>query len=359
MRSLVLLAGSALLALPVLAQDSARPAITFGGFIDGYYAYDFGRPGSIDRFFTTQPARHNEFNVNLAFVEARLTHWKVRGRLALQAGTSVQSNYAAEPGIGAISGSSLSRHIQEAYAGVRLSEKLWVDGGIFYSHIGQESWASRDNPTYSRSFIADYTPYYSTGVRAVWQVSSRLTAHFHLVNGWQIISESNGSKSGGIRLEYAASPSLLLGYSNFIGNELPDSVESHVRFFNQGFARATLGRTTWWLTLDYGRQDTDLEDGASWVGGALIGQVQASARLALSARLERYSDPDQIIILTGQSAGFQTWSGSVGLDLKVADVALWRVELRAMRGDDPLWPDRDGPPRRDGGFVVTSLGLSF
>ena len=43
--------------------------------------------------FTTQPARHNEFNVNLAFVEAKLDGQRVARPLALQAGTSVQSNY--------------------------------------------------------------------------------------------------------------------------------------------------------------------------------------------------------------------------------------------------------------------------
>ena len=54
------------LALParMAAQDSAR-AITLGGFVDTYFAWDFNRPGpaSFDRAFTTQPARHDEFNV--------------------------------------------------------------------------------------------------------------------------------------------------------------------------------------------------------------------------------------------------------------------------------------------------------
>jgi Putative beta-barrel porin-2, OmpL-like. bbp2 len=359
MRTFLFLAGATLVAVPAQGQDSAKASVSFGAFVDAYYAYDFGKPASIDRFYTTQPARHNEFNVNLAFVDARLSHDRLRGRFALQAGTSVQANYFAEPTIGTISGGDLSRHIQEAYAGVRLAQGLWVDGGIFYSHIGQESWASRDNPTYTRSFIADYTPYYSTGVKFIWQASAKLAVHLHLVNGWQNISETNSDKSAGLRLEFAPSPQLLLGYSNVIGNELPDSVPSHVRFFNQGFAKATLGKTVWWLTVDYGMQDTDAVDGASWFGTSFIGQLQASSRVALSARVERYSDPDQVIIATGLPYGFATWAGSVGLDVKVAEVALWRVELRGMRGDDPLWPDGGGAPQHNGGFVVTSLGLSF
>ena len=75
--------------------------------------------------------------------------------------------------------------------------------------------------------------------------------------------------------------------------------------------------------------------------------------------MERYSDPDQVIIATGEDYGFQTWGGSVGLDLAVASQALWRTEVRGYTGDDALWPDPDGGLRKTGGFIVTSLALSF
>src|SRR5436309_13952034 len=104
------------LTLLLLAPSGARaqPAsdttikVTFGGFIDTYYAYDFDRPPTIDRsffggaLFTTQPARHDEFNVNLVYVEANLSGNHLHGRFALQAGTSVQSNYNGEPTVGII-----------------------------------------------------------------------------------------------------------------------------------------------------------------------------------------------------------------------------------------------------------------
>ena len=190
----------AALASRVAAAQSAPPdtalKVAFGGFVDTYYAYDLGRPRTLDRSFadgttfTTQPARHNEFNINLAYVEALLAGSRVHGRLALQAGTSVQSNYGAEPTLGTVSGPSLSRFIQEAYAGYRVMPSLWVDGGVFYSHMGLESWASKDNLTYTRSLVAEYSPYYSSGVRAVWQATPNLTARLDVVNGWQNISET-------------------------------------------------------------------------------------------------------------------------------------------------------------------------
>ncbi|MDE2291086.1 MAG: outer membrane beta-barrel protein, partial [Elusimicrobia bacterium] len=175
----------------VEAPEKERPAagerlpVSFGGFLDTYYAYDFDRPASRARAFTTQPARHNEFDVNLAYIEAVVAADRVRGRLALQAGNSVQSNYAGEPAVGSVSGPSLTRSIQEAWAGYRVTEKLWVDAGICFSHIGMESFISRDNWTYSRSLMAEFSPYCQSGVRASYQFDKDWSAQLHVLNGWQ------------------------------------------------------------------------------------------------------------------------------------------------------------------------------
>jgi putative OmpL-like beta-barrel porin-2 len=347
---------NALAVLALLAQTPAN-TVHVGGFVDTYIAWDFSRPHSFDRSYTTQPARHSEFNVNLAFLEARVDGPRVRGRLALQAGTSVQSNYAGEPRIGAVSGPEVSRFLQEATVGVRVARPVWVDAGVFFSHIGQESWISRDNPVYSRSLIADYTPYYSAGVRGVWQATSRLTVQLHIINGWQIISENNEAKSAGLRIEYAPSTTLLLGYANFVGNELPDSVPAQTRVFNQAFARigapAPTG-TAAWVTVDYGTQD-----GNNWYGFALVARHPFSARVAVNGRLERYADPHQVIVASLGSGGFEASGASLGLDVTTPGGVVWRTELRGFRGDRALFPQRAGGLGPNSGFLVTSFALSL
>jgi hypothetical protein len=55
----------------------------------------------------------------------------MRGRLALQAGTSVRANYAAEAREGTIGGDGLLGMLQEAYAGYQVTPALWIDAGIF------------------------------------------------------------------------------------------------------------------------------------------------------------------------------------------------------------------------------------
>ncbi len=343
------------------AQDTAR-VVTIGAFVDAYFAWDFNgpRPGDFDRAYTTQPARQDEFNVNLAYVELKVAGPRLRGRLALQAGTAVQANYAGEPTTGGVSGPDLARHIQEAVAGVRVAENLWIDAGIYLSHIGQEGWISRDNPTYSRSLIADFSPYYEAGVRATWSPSRALTAQLHVLNGWQNIAETNRAKALGVRLEYAASPHLAIGYDDFIGDEAPDTAPSRLRVFHEIFATATAGRLQLWVTLDYGTQGRAPAPGTSaWYGGAVVARVALRRTVALAGRVERYADPGAVIVRTGTPYAFRVNGASLGVDVTPAPGAQWRTEVRAFAARDPVFPARGAGFRHGDGFVVSSLALTF
>lgn len=62
----------------VAAQEST---IVLDGVIDAYYAWDLARPADRGRAFATEPARHNEFALNLALIRAQLAN--ARGSLAL------------------------------------------------------------------------------------------------------------------------------------------------------------------------------------------------------------------------------------------------------------------------------------
>lgn len=344
--------------LPAQGTPDTTIAVKFGAFVDGYYAWDFNRPRTFDRAFTTQPARHNEFNVNLAFVEAVLSGAKVRGRLALQYGTSVQANYAAEPRVGSTSGDDVARFLQEAVVGVKLAPVLWLDGGIYLSHIGSESWISRDNLTYTRSLIADYSPYYQSGLKLTWQATPKLATQFNIVNGWQNISETNEDKAIGARVDYSASPRLTLSAYNLIGSETPDSLARQVRLFQGVSAKvAPCDRLTIVGTFDFGAQDLGRTT-RRWYGGALVGRVQASPTIALVGRIERYADPEQVIIVTGTTRPFRANGGSLGMDVTPAPRTLWRTEFRALSGSAAVFPEHDAT-RKSNAVLVSSLALSF
>jgi hypothetical protein len=354
------------LSLGVSSLDAQSPAtpdtavhVAFGAFVDGYYAFDFGRPVTFDRTFTTQAARSDEFNVNLAYVEAKMDGARVRGRLALQYGTSVQANYAGEPRIGANSGrDNIARFIQEATAGARLGTNVWIDGGIFLSHIGSEGWISRDNLTYTRSLNADYSPYYQSGVKVTWQPTSRLTAQLDVVNGWQIISESNTDKSAGIRLDYVVSPVLTLSYWNLAGRE-PSPIGAGMRLFNGANAKlARANGAALIATVDAGRQKGTSDTSATWYDASLVGRTPITRAVAVNARAEYYNDDKGVI--TGV-APFKVTGASLGLDVTPQARLMWRTEARLLHGTTDIFPDRGAASglERNNMLLVTSLAMTF
>ncbi len=336
-------------------SDTAT-TIRLTGFVDTYYAWDSGRPTDGERRFTTQAVRDNEANVNLAWLGVSVERRRARARVALQAGTSVQVNYAGEPRRGATSGPDVARFIQEASAGARLSEHVWIDAGIYASYIGLENWTSSDNPTYTRSLVADYSPYYLSGAKVTWQPSTKVTAQFHVMNGWQNIAESNRSKAIGARLDVALTPDLSLAYATFLGNERATGTAPQQRVFNQVMVKAVLAGSV----QVQGQVDVGRQAGRDWYGLVAIARRPVTPRLAVVGRVERFADPDQVVLGTDGASGFVGNGASAGLDVDVSTGVAWRSEIRALHATDALFPAHGSTERtRSNTLLVTSLSVKF
>ena len=230
-----------------------------------------------------------------------------------------------------------------------------------------ESWASRDNLTYTRSLVGDYSPYYQSGVKLTWTPTARLTAQLDVVNGWQNISENNTGKGAGVRLDYAVTGSSTLTYYNLISSE----AGTRLRVFNGVGARHSSGKLTLQGEFDVGSQSRDPSIGgqSSWYGWSAVARVQATPVVAMVVRAEGYSDADQVIIGTGTrdangtltaNPALRATGGSAGIDVSPYARVLWRTELRGWQNQDALFPDgTNSAPRKNSAFVVTSLSLSF
>jgi hypothetical protein len=339
---------------PLVGQNAST--VKVDAFVDTYYAYDFNRPGDRTHPFATQPFRHNEFNINLAFVRGQVSADRVRGTMALATGTYMQSNYAAEP--------DLLQNVLEAWAGIRLGGNVWLDAGVFPSHIGFESAISTSNWTLSRSIMAEYSPYYESGARLTVPLSDKFTATGLVVNGWQNIHETNNSKSFAVQLQYRPTDRLLLNLSNYIGNETPDAEgqednESQLRVFHDVYAQLTLSeKFSAAAVVDHGTQQRAGADDATWWAAALLGRVTLTPEWLLGLRLEHYNDPDQVIIATGEPDGFVTTGGSVNLDYQPVTGVMWRNELRLFGSDAEIWPSRNGL-KKSGGFLMSSIAITL
>lgn len=351
---------------PLLALAEQLP-FKFGGFIDTYYAYDFNNPKDHEREFTTQPVRHNEFNINLAYVDAVIRQEKTRGRLALQYGQSVTKNTTGEPRFGSTSGPEDAKVFQEAYVGKKLNKKTWIDAGIFLGNIGAESWISKDNWTYSRALNLDYVPYYSAGVRLEHQLDEKQSVQLQILNGWQNMSENNNAKAVGMQYKKTYSPKLTFTYNNFLGDEKivpnPKTGNFNSRFRGyHNFILQWLASDRWSFlgAFDIGHQSQQNNDGVD-IWGATTFTVRRilNTSEAIAMRLEYYNDRHQANIVTNTTHGFQVAGASINYDQKLDENSLWRTELRGFNSKDKIYPQGTKYRNRLDGYVATSISLWF
>ncbi len=314
----------------VVAQFDSAFHITAG--VDVYYGYDFNRPLNRNRQYVTVAARHNEFNLNWGFIKANYDDNRIRANMALHTGTYPVFNYANEP-------SDLLKLIAEANAGIRISDMLWVDVGIMPSHIGYENTFSFHNEMYTHSFMAEHTPYFSTGIQFTAALSESFDFRFVVLNGWQNIAETNSGKSVGIQLNYRPAPDLELNYSNYLGNESPVRDDIKLRFYNHFYAKYFI-QDNWHIvgSFDYGRQELlNSEETGNLFAFLAITQYDINEHFNIAARLEHFNDQEEILVGTGTPNGFTNSNLGIALNYFPVSFAKLRIEGRSYTSPDDIY----------------------
>lgn len=343
----------------VFAQDESKPSpFTVSGYLETYYLYDFNKPESNSRpLFVYSYNRHNEVNLNLGFVKGFYNTDGVRANLAVMTGTYANANLSAEPGV--------LKNIFEANAGVKLSssKNLWVDAGIFGSHIGFESAIGKDCWNLTRSMLADNTPYYVAGAKISYTTDNEKWFFSGLVlNGWQRIQrvEGNSLPSFGTQVTFKPSSSVTLNSSSFIGTDKPDSARQ-MRYFHNFYGIFQISEKAGiTVGFDYGVEEKDPETSStnSWLSPVIIAKFAFNRKLALALRGEYYQDDHGIIISTGTPNGFRTTGVSANLDYLISSNAVWRIEGRTFNSKDAVFQQGDDTSKNNT-FVTTSLAISF
>ncbi len=345
------------LTMQAMAQEGPAketPKITLSGYVEAYYGFDFNEPANHTRpSFLYNHTRHNELNVNLAYLKGNYTADRVRANLAIMAGTYAQYNLAAEP--------ELLRHVYEANAGVRIANNVWVDAGIMPSHIGFESAVGKDCFTLTRSIMAENTPYYETGAKITWSNKKWTVAAMYL-NGWQRIRRVDGNQTPGFGTQVVFRPGskVTLNWSTFIGNDKADSVRQ-MRYFNDVYGIFNItDRFSLIAGCDYGLEQTAKGSGDmnSWFSPIAIARYAFSDKIALAGRYEYYNDENGVIISTATPNGFKTSGYSLNFDVAPVSNVLFRVEGKLYNSKDDIFM-KSGEAKSSNVAVTTSLAVSF
>lgn len=346
---------------PTPTPAPAPAGVQLHGLVDVYASWNPNRPFDHTNFEPgtgTTALKANELGLNLAALDVSLDPKPVGFHIVAVAGTGTDVVHAAELHPNNV------RYIYQASVSYNLNVGRGVlfEAGIQPSHIGYEVFFSKDNPNYTRGWMGEFSPYYSTGLKVATSFNDNWSGQLWLLNGWQNIEDNNSGKAFGTQIAYAKDA---LGFSvnTFFGPELPDD-DSHWRSFVD-----VVG--TWKISenvniaasVDLGRQTRPQADAASWQGASVwlryllsSSSSPSSPSSAIAFRAEYFHDPDN-----GISGFAQTlWEGTLTFEYRPHPQLILKLEARYDHSTaDAFKGPSEGDPRHDQKLLVLGAVATF
>lgn len=336
-------------------EPDTAPPIKITGFVDAYYCYDLNSPRNheVSAPFLYNYKRHDEMNINLALLSGSYSNDKIRGKVGLMSGTYAQYNYAAEQ--------ELLKHVYEANVGIKMAKHLWMDAGIFASHIGNESAFSIQNPTLTRSMMAENSPYYQTGAKLTYDAGKKWLFSALILNGWQNIQETHGNSNKPVctQITYRPAKKIELNSSTFVGNEKADSIKQ-MRYFHHFYVTTHVTEHLYLsAAYDYGlQQKYKSKKFDEWMASSVILKYKFTSKFSSSLRGEYYKDIQQVIVSTGTPNGLDVIGTSINFDFAPYEGALIRLEGKSFFAHDNVFQTHTGFSNQST-LVTASFAVSF
>lgn len=337
----------------LFAQEKTDLKVTFSGFLETYYAFDFNQPQAQSKLpFMYNYNRHNEFNINIGMVRGKVEYENVYGNIALHSGTYVDDNYANES----------IKYLNEAFIGLYLdkAKKHTVEVGILPSYIGFETAVSHSNLTLTRSILAENSPYFMTGIKYTYKPFDKWNYSVLVTNGWQRINkpQKDVAPSFGTQIIYKSSEKSTLNWSTFIGKEF-NGMDFSMRYFSNLYWDKTWNNK--WRTIagfDYGLQDTSSKNEVheSWLSPVFIAQYSINKRWQTAFRTEYYQDKENIIIATNNK--FETFGFSLNFDYLIHSKVKFRTEARYFDSKEKVFLKSEDLVNSNF-FITTCLSFEF
>jgi hypothetical protein len=159
-------------------------------------------------------------------------------------------------------------------------------------------------------------------------VTKTETVGFQLVNGWNNVSKSNGGVTGVFTSGYVK-PKYTWDLNYIVGPENPNTTDGLRNLVDTTLLITPPGKFNAYVNFDYGmnqdslasQDDTNLN---TWWGIAVAGHEQVTAKSAIAARFEYFTDPNGFQTGTDQNL----YEGTLTYEYKWVEGALMRVEYR-------------------------------
>ena len=237
--------------------------------IDANYTYSFLNPIDHTIVGSTALARNNEMTLSSANFGGDFYFNGARGRLMTQFGTRStvipRNDYSVFRGQYDLA--TAYRYLSEAYAGYHFNvlHGINIDGGMFMSYVGLNSYYQVENWEYQASFTSDNTPWFFNGIRVQMFLTNKLKVEAWLINGWQSYGMFNEMPGVGGNITWCPNENLKLLSNDYYGNDAAGFIGRHrfhsdnsllARYFNHPKSNG-ISKMAFCLTGDVGFEKGD------------------------------------------------------------------------------------------------------
>lgn len=309
-------------------DNSIEPKLEIGAYLSSYYAFYSEDNSTSYVKHPTMAARNNEFGLNMVMISLGYRSKKVRSNVTLHYGDIAESTWPNKFNM-----------IQEANAGVELLKNLWLDAGVFRSHIGLESTQPRENITSSMTLANVYEPYFFSGAKLTYLINSKLSLQLNAFNSFNSIIETNKNKLIGSSVVFAPNDNLSMTYNFITGDDTHDTIElKHQRFYHNFYLTYQKKKISIGAEFNYGIQEYSKRLNPTTVSTAymnsslLLFKHQTFKKVGFYGRGEWFSDEDEILSM-GANMGKYTWGATVGIEYKPVKNMALSIEGRQLNSE--------------------------
>lgn len=268
-----------------------------GAYVDVGYVGNFNFPDNHLWRHRATASHHNELspNMGLAYVRkdvSTASRWGME--LGFQGGRDTEG-FAFLQGERRIDGSDVLRHIHRANLSylAPVGRGLVVTAGLFNSLMGYESLYARDNANYTRSWIADNSPYMMLGVNVQYPLREDFTVAAFVVNSYYHLARPNDLPSYGGRWVWRATPRLTLIQTLYGGPDQTDTSLEFWRLYGNHIVEWKGDDVTVAASFDIGTENVAGRVGsprAFVMGGNIVVRWHISGPWSVAVRPEFYWD---------------------------------------------------------------------
>jgi hypothetical protein len=196
---------------------------TGNAMVDANYTYSGTNPIDHTVVGSTALARNNEMELSSVNLGGDFFFKGARGRIMTQFGTRStvvpRNDYSAFRGQYDLP--TVYRYLSEGYAGYHFNvmHGINVDGGMFMSYIGLNSYYQVENWEYQASFTSDNTPWFFNGLRVQMFPTTKLKIELWAINGWQSYGMFNEMPGVGGNITWCPNENIKLLTNDYWGSD--------------------------------------------------------------------------------------------------------------------------------------------